>query len=233
LQRKLQIFNAIKGSSMQRETTIRDVSGVRSRISWGAVFAGFFIALVSVVLLTSLGSAIGFTAAQSHGVDTDQITTGAAVYGVLVTLISLFVGGWATSQCVARETKLEAAFSGVVLWGVTFIALIFLALNGISLGLGTVMGINTLISNHLMTMEMRGLAQHLALTPEQMVAFQEMMRSTINQANVAVATWWSFAGLVLSVGATVLGAIVGSGPSLSVRRLVLRHPGKGVHAIRM
>jgi ABC-type transport system involved in multi-copper enzyme maturation permease subunit len=218
---------------MQRETTIRDVSGVRSRISWGAVFAGFFIALVSVVLLTSLGSAIGFTAARSNGVGTDQITTGAAIYGVIVTLFSLFVGGWATSQCVARETKLEAAFSGIVLWGVTFIALIFLALNGISLGLGTVMGINTLISNHLMTMEMRGLAQNLALTPDQMIAFQEMMRSTINQANVATATWWSFAGLVLSVLATVLGAIAGSGPSLSVRRLSLRHPAKTAHAVRM
>ena len=88
---------------MQRETMIRDVSGVRSRISWGAVFAGFFIALVSVVLLTSLGSAIGFTAARSNGVGTDQITTGAAIYGVIVTLFSLFVGGWATSHQRARR----------------------------------------------------------------------------------------------------------------------------------
>jgi hypothetical protein len=217
---------------MQRDTTISDVTGVRSRISWGAVFAGFFIALVTVVLLTSLGSAIGFTAARSNGVGTDQITTGAAIYGVIVTLISLFIGGWATSQCVARETKLEAAFSGMVLWGVTFIALIFLALNGISLGLGTVMGINTLISNHLMTMEIRGLAQHLALSPEQMLAFQEMMRSSINQANVAVATWWSFVGLLLSVLATVSGSVIGSGPSLSMRRFIRRSP-KGAHAIRL
>jgi hypothetical protein len=134
---------------------------------------------------------------------------------------------------VARETKLEAAFSGVVLWGVTFMAVIVLALNGISLGLGTVMGINTLISNHLMTMEIRGLAEHLALTPEQMTAFQEMMRTTINQANVAVATWWSFLGLFLSVLATVLGAVVGSGPTISMRKFVFRHPAKGAHVVRI
>lgn len=218
---------------MTKDITISDTVGVRSRISWGAVFAGFFIALVTVVLLTSLGSAIGFTAARSHGVDTDQITTGATIYGVIITLISLFVGGWATSQCVARETRLEAAFSGVVLWGVTFIALIFLALNGISLGLGSVMGINTLISNHLMTMEIRGMAEHLGLSPEQMTAFQEMMRSSINQANVAAATWWSFLGLILSVLATVLGAIVGSGPTISMRRVIHSHPAKGAHAVRM
>jgi hypothetical protein len=218
---------------MNKDTTLRDVVGVRSRISWGAVFAGFFIAVVTVVLLTSLGSAIGFTAAQSNGVGTEEITTGAAIYSVIVTLISLFIGGWATSQCVARETKLEAAFSGVVLWGVTFMAVIVLALNGISLGLGTVMGINTLISNHLMTMEIRGLAEHLALTPEQMTAFQEMMRTTINQANVAVATWWSFLGLFLSVLATVLGAVVGSGPTISMRKFVFRHPAKGAHVVRI
>jgi hypothetical protein len=218
---------------MIKDNSIRDVVGVRSRISWGAVFAGFFIAVVSVVLLTSLGSAIGFTAAKSNGVDTAEITAGATVYTVIITLVSLFVGGWATAQCVARETKLEAAFSGVVLWGVTFMAVIVLALNGISLGLGTVMGINTLISNHLMTMEIRGLAQNLALTPEQMVAFQEMMRDTINQANVATATWWSFFGLVLSVLATVMGAVVGSSPMLSVQRFIVRHPARHVQAIRM
>jgi hypothetical protein len=84
-----------------------------------------------------------------------------------------------------------------------------------------------------MTMEIRGLAQHLALTPEQMVAFQEMMRETINQANVATATWWSFFGLVLSVLATVMGAVVGSGPVLSVQKFILRHPAKHAQAIRM
>ncbi|MDQ3232856.1 MAG: hypothetical protein M3Q07_13645, partial [Pseudobdellovibrionaceae bacterium] len=119
---------------MNREATIRDVVGVRSRISWGAIFAGFFVALVTIVLLTSFGSAIGFSVARSHDVGTEQITAGATIYAVIMTLISLFLGGWASSQCVARETKVEAAFSGLVLWGVTFIALIFLALNGISLG---------------------------------------------------------------------------------------------------
>jgi hypothetical protein len=216
---------------MTRDATIRDVVGVRSRISWGAVFAGFFIALVSVVLLTSLGSAIGFTAAQSDGLGLNQITAGATIYSVMITLISLFIGGWATSQCVARETKLEAAFSGIVLWGVTFLALIFLALNGISLGLGSVMGINTLLSNHFMTMEFRAMAEHLGLTPDQMALFQEMMRDTINQSNVATATWWSFLGLILSVLATVLGAVIGSGPNVSQRRTIIRHQVKGAHAI--
>ncbi|WP_141733222.1 hypothetical protein [Oligoflexus tunisiensis] len=217
---------------MTKDATIRDVVGVRSRISWGAVFAGFFIALVSVVLLTSLGSAIGFTAAQSDGVGLNQITTGAAIYGVIITLISLFVGGWATSQCVARETRLEAAFSGMVLWGVTFLALILLALNGISLGLGSVMGINTLLSNHMMTMEIRGMAEHLGLTPDQLTLFQEMMRDTINQSNVATATWWSFLGLILSVLATVLGAVAGSGPTPSLRKTIPRHSVKGAQVVR-
>ncbi|HYX31928.1 MAG TPA: hypothetical protein VE954_02350 [Oligoflexus sp.] len=218
---------------MNREATIRDVVGVRSRISWGAIFAGFFVALVTIVLLTSFGSAIGFSVARSHDVGTEQITAGATIYAVIMTLISLFLGGWATSQCVARETKVEAAFSGLVLWGVTFIALIFLALNGISLGLGSVMGINTLISNHMMTMQIRGMAEQLVLTPEQMAIFQEKMRNTINEANVAAATWWSFGGLILSVLATVMGAVIGSGPNLNVRRVIPRIHAKGTQPVRM
>src|SRR5262245_51104205 len=106
----------------------QDVLPVRSRVSWGAIFAGAVVALTVYLLLSSLGVALGLSV--SGRVDGQNLAIGAGIWAILSTLISLFLGGWVASQCTAGETRGEAAVYGVVVWGIFFAALLWLAAGG-------------------------------------------------------------------------------------------------------
>ena len=85
---------------MAENATLRaeDLVPVRSRVSWGAIFAGAVLALAVYLILTLLGGAIGLTV--SDNVRTDTLKTGGAIWAILATAIALFVGGWVTTQCI-------------------------------------------------------------------------------------------------------------------------------------
>src|SRR5919199_4079268 len=67
-----------------------------ARISWGAVFAGAIIALATQIVLALIGMAIGLatlnptTGASPSGT---ALGAGAAIWLVISSLISLFIGG--------------------------------------------------------------------------------------------------------------------------------------------
>src|SRR5205823_5438107 len=96
-----------------------DVLPVRSRISWGAVFAGLFTALAVTVLMSVLGMALGLTWSE-HTSRTDYVASGAAIWAAITGLVALFAGGLVTSLFTAGENRAEAVLYGVVLWGLMF-----------------------------------------------------------------------------------------------------------------
>lgn len=70
-----------------------DVSGVRARISWGAVLAGSVLAIALYFLLTLLGGAIGFSVSDKFGGRTIGIA--AAVYAIVIIALSCSsAGSW-------------------------------------------------------------------------------------------------------------------------------------------
>lgn len=190
----------------------REMQSVRSRISWGAIFAGFFVALVSLVVLTTLGTAARLTVLGSAAQDTTAISGTMLVYQAFAAFISLYLGGWATSRFTARETRTEAIFSGLVLWGMCFLALLVLTVNGISLSLSSLMGVNMIFSHYVSALELQHMAEAMELSAEQYVVLEEMVRNSLREANVVAMTWWSFAGLLLSIGATLGGSVSGYRP---------------------
>src|SRR5207244_3043031 len=74
-----------------------DVFPVRSRVSWGAIFAGVFVALAISVLLNLLGAAIHLSVYDWINADPSQVNNtlwGVGIWAVVASLIALFVGGW-------------------------------------------------------------------------------------------------------------------------------------------
>src|SRR4249920_1659424 len=111
-----------------------DLLAVRSRVSWGAIAAGAMVALTIYVVLTMLGVALGLEMAlRGSGAD---LGAGAAIYSILVLLVAMFFGGWATSRLAVGESKLEAVLYGLILWGVLFTGMIWLLSSGIRTGFG-------------------------------------------------------------------------------------------------
>ena len=159
---------------------------VYSRVSWGAILAGSAVTFALYVLLNLLGAAIGLT------MNTDGIGVGAAIYAIVVVVLSLFAGGWVVSRCTAGESRSEAMLYGAILWGVTFFLLVWLV------GVGFGMGFNALV-------ERSGGTPAVATAPAGSGGV-----STASREDAAEAAWWAFGGTLLSMLAAVGGAVAGA-----------------------
>lgn len=208
-----------------------DLLPVRSRVSWGAIFAGAAVALALYFLLSLLGAAVGLSVSDS--IRSENLGTGAAIWAVVSMLISLFLGGVVTSQCTAGENQLEAFLYGVILWGVMFASLVWLMATGVRMGFNAMLGaanVAALSRTDLSTDELERRATRAGLTPEQVARLKaatpapEDVRALASdpqtQAVATRAAWWAFGGTLLSMLAAIGGSLAGSGPSPILRRFV-------------
>ncbi|MCF5429373.1 hypothetical protein GIV88_25915, partial [Pseudomonas syringae] len=100
------------------------------RISWSAILAGVVLAMVVSLLLNLLGTAIG-----SASIDPMQeanplsgIGTGAGIWVVVSSVISLFVGGWAAGRLAQRE----GAFHGLLVWASVSLITVYLVSSAVT-----------------------------------------------------------------------------------------------------
>ena len=98
-----------------------------SRMSWGAVFAGTFVAVAMSFLFGILGLALGIGGLHmsrdvAQGVDT--ITAGAGTGGWLVlgTLLSMALGGYVAGRLAGTFSHLDAELHGLTVWALTALA---------------------------------------------------------------------------------------------------------------
>jgi hypothetical protein len=78
-----------------------------ARISWGAILAGAIIGLATQLILTLIGAAVGL-ATLSPATDTGPSGTtlgiGAAVWLLISSVVSLFLGGYIAGRLAGRST---------------------------------------------------------------------------------------------------------------------------------
>jgi hypothetical protein len=103
------------------------------RISWGGIWAGVLTVLGTLLFLTTLGLAIGVSAADPGNIDAGALGTGAAIWSGLSLLIALFVGGMAATRLGMVFDRATGAFEGALVWVVSFVAILWLASSGVQL----------------------------------------------------------------------------------------------------
>jgi hypothetical protein len=105
----------------------------RSRfMSWGAIFAGSFVALTVQVMLTLLGLAVRAfnpvilqnTLAAGVGVD---------IWLIVSSIISLFVGGLVAGRMLGIKSSLHGSLHGLAVWGLCTIFSLYMV--GTALGM--------------------------------------------------------------------------------------------------
>jgi ABC-type transport system involved in multi-copper enzyme maturation permease subunit len=221
-----------------------DLLAVRSRVSWGAIAAGAMVALTIYVVLTMLGVALGLEMAlRGSGAD---LGAGAAIYSILVLLLAMFFGGWATSRLAVGESKLEAVLYGLILWGVLFLVMLWLLSFGMRTGFGALFGaasgayateegridfnrvardLKQAGVDEATVNKYRGYYERVRDNPGDAADVSREMSGDAGARQVArQASWWSLAGLLVSLATVILGSLVGSGellqpvPILGVRR---------------
>jgi hypothetical protein len=114
-----------------------------ARVSWSGVWSGFLIGFGTLLLLSMLGLAVGISAVdvgpgQAPGTG---LGIGAAVWGGLSLLISLFVGGLVASRTGTIAERGPALVQGALVWVLATLGLIYLAASGVSLGVSAVGGV--------------------------------------------------------------------------------------------
>lgn len=204
-----------------------DIVGVRSRISWGAVLGGTVLALACSLVLTFFFAAVGLSMTTTD-VRSDAIGVGAIVAAIVTILVSLFVGGWATTQLTAGETQREAIIYGVITWAaVTAVSLGMVGM-GVKAGYYAMVG-GSLVAQNTEAAQQQSWDQTLRDAGVSQATIDnvrkeynpEKVRATANDPGTreraeraaVTASWIGFAGTLLSIGAAIGGAMVGCGPS--------------------
>lgn len=103
------------------------------KISWGGVFGGVLAGIGTLLLLTSLGLAVGISTVDPRNPDAGTIGTGAAIWTTLSLLISLFVAGWASTRLSMLWERTTAMFEGGLVWVMSLILILYLTANGVGL----------------------------------------------------------------------------------------------------
>jgi hypothetical protein len=115
------------------------------RISWGAIFAGTIAAIAIQLLLSLLGAGFGAaTINPQQGQQPGQgLAIGAAIWFVLSSIISLFLGGWIAGRLAGIPNKQDSALHGFVTWALASLVLVYLlstAIGGLLGGAASVLG---------------------------------------------------------------------------------------------
>jgi hypothetical protein len=114
-----------------------------ARISWGAVFAGAIIALATQIVLALIGMAIGLATLNPATGDNPSGTAlgaGAAIWLVISSLISLFLGGYIAARLAGR---FNGWLHGLITWGTLTLLTLMLLTTAAGQLIGTASGLTS------------------------------------------------------------------------------------------
>lgn len=117
--------------------------GVRARIHWPGIIAGVLAGVVTYLVLSVLGLAVGLLTVQSRGIDTDAggLGVGTLVYMVLAMALSAFLAGLTAARAAAFLTPAQSRFNGFLTGVVLLLALTWMASNLLFSGLNSALGL--------------------------------------------------------------------------------------------
>jgi len=202
-----------------------DLVGVKSRVSWSAIFGGAIIALACCFVLTLLLGAVGISLTEA-GVRTNAVSIGVLIAVILTIIVSLFLGGWIASQLTVGENRQEAVIYGLLTWAVA--TAIFMGLAGMSAKAGyfAVVGGSMMAQNNPNAprwedgLKAAGMSDariaeiRAGLDPERLrAAANDPAEQERAREGAMAAAWIALVATMLGMAASVCGAVVGRGTS--------------------
>jgi hypothetical protein len=99
-----------------------------NRVSWGALFAGFFFGFGIWMLLLALGAGIGFAAFDPRDLGQWQgLGIGFGIWGVVSGIVAMFLAGWLAARLSQADSKPAGTLHGAALWGFMIVAGLWIA----------------------------------------------------------------------------------------------------------
>ena len=124
---------------------VANATSFRERISWGAVFAGALLALITQLALTILGAGIGLSTIDplQESNPVNGLGIGAIIWYGISTLVSLYLGGTVAGRLAGVPRRTDGLLHGLLSWSLVTLFTFYLlttAVGGIISGVGGVAG---------------------------------------------------------------------------------------------
>ena len=100
-----------------------------NRISWGAVFAGVVVALVTQLILNMIGVGVGAATLDPGTGENPAASTfsiGAAIWWTVSGIIAAFAGGFAAGRLAGKPKESTAGWHGLTAWALTTLLVFYL-----------------------------------------------------------------------------------------------------------
>lgn len=110
---------------------------VRNRVQWGPIIAGVLAAIVTFLLLTILGFALGASVLDPANT-ADEIGTWAAVWGAISAVVAFFIGGWIAARTAAVDGSFAGLMNGLMVGAAGLLFIIWLTASGLGNLFGTI-----------------------------------------------------------------------------------------------
>jgi len=201
--------------------TDENVLEVKNRVQWGPIIAGVLTSLVTLLLLTILGLAVGSSAFEP-GTDASDWGTGAGIWGGISAILALFAGGWVAAKTAAVGGNFGGLMNGLMAGIATILLLIWLTTTGLSNVLGflgsNIADITSVASETLGVDVDEAVGTDGSTTGADVDEAAADAEATVTGAansqetydRVADGAWGTLIALVLAIGAAAVGGLVGS-----------------------
>jgi hypothetical protein len=195
-----------------------------SRTQWGAILAGAFAGFAVVILMSTLGAALGITAGAVGINTTDTVNTdtaekasstlgiGAAIWILLTALATGLIGGWVLNACSRHDRPYSSFVFGGITWAVGMCLALAVAAPGVGgrfSGLGAGAGGAAAVTAN--RLDMPGISpqtqrndQAKPLTDEEKVLAKDAADKAA--AVAAAAAWVTLGAQLISIAATMFAA---------------------------
>lgn len=217
---------AYPGRSTYHDEDTTYLGAILKRTSWGAILAGCVAAIGTQMLLTNLGIAIGVTTRDVVADPDERVRTGmtiaAAAWWLATGTLSLLLGGFVVGRFTGMVRSRDVLLHGFTMWATTALFGFIVVASGAGALYGTGMS-NTYAGTQAYAYsngngeitavdraEQPGAAGATGdhLTPAEEERITEYVRT---------ASWWSLFGLMLGIGASLLGSWMGAPERIVVK----------------
>lgn len=198
-----------------------------SRVQWGAILAGAAAGFGALIIMTTLGAALGITAGTVAGHNTENPTSdtaedaamafsiGSGIWMLLTAAVIGLVGGYVLNSTSRRDRAYSPVVFGGITWSIGVCTLLMLAapaFGGMFSGLGSGIGgaVAGLGGNPDLTRRLEGRLEQSQnqpgqqMTEEQKAAAAEAAKTAATGATIFM--WVTLLGQLVGLGATVFAA---------------------------
>jgi hypothetical protein len=105
-----------------------------NKVSWGAVFAGVVVALVTQLILNMIGIGIGAATLDPGTGDSpsaSSLSIGAGIWWALAGILAALAGGYAAGRLAGKPKESTAGWHGLTTWALTTLVIFYLLTSAI------------------------------------------------------------------------------------------------------